>query len=79
MFPDTPGKTTAIFQDVEVGDAAPCRQHPYRMNPFKLQHLHSEIEYMLENDIIEPSSSDWSSPCILVPKPNGSYRFCTDF
>ena len=79
LFPDTPGKTMAVTHDVDIGDAAPCRQHPYRMNPLKLQHLQSEIEYMLQNDIIEPSSSDWSSPCILVPKPNGSYCFYTDF
>ena len=34
---------------------------------------------MLENDLIEASSSEWSSPCVLVPKPDGTYRFCTDF
>ena len=32
----------------------------------------------VRNDLIEPSKSNWSSPCILVPKPNGSYRLCTD-
>ena len=34
---------------------------------------------MLDNDIIEPSTSGWSSPCILVPISFGSYRFVTDF
>ena len=34
---------------------------------------------MLQNKIIEPSSSNWSIPCILVPKPDGTYQFCTDF
>ena len=34
---------------------------------------------MLESDLIESSNSEWSSPCILVLKPDGSYQFCTDF
>jgi len=41
--------------------------------------MESEIKYMLEHDMTELSNSKWSSPCILVPKPNGSYYFCTDF
>ena len=34
---------------------------------------------MLDNDFIEPSQSEWSSPCILVPKPDGTYRMCTNY
>jgi len=78
LFSDTPGKTTAIMHDVDVSNASPSKQHPYQMNPSKLKNLSEEIEYMLHNDIIEPSSSEWSSPCVLVPKPDGSYHFCTD-
>ena len=34
---------------------------------------------MLENDLIGASSSEWSTPCVLVPKPDGTYHFCTNF
>ena len=34
--------------------------------------------YVLENDIVEPSTSDWSSPPVLVPRYWGVFRFCTD-
>ena len=34
---------------------------------------------MLQNNIIEPSSSDWSCPCVLVPKLDGTVHFCTNF
>ena len=34
---------------------------------------------MLENNIVERSKSEWSSPWFLVPKPDGSFRFVTDF
>jgi hypothetical protein len=79
LFPDVPTKTTQICHDVDVGDAFPIKQHPYRMNPLKQEFCRTELAYMLEHDIIEHSNSPWSSPCLLVPKPDGSFRFCTDF
>ena len=48
------------------------------MNPLKQKYLQDEVKYLLENDFIEPSQSNYSSPCILVPKSNGTYRMCTD-
>ena len=45
----------------------------------KAKLVEREIEYMLENEIIQPSSLNWSSPCVMVPKPDGSIRFCTDY
>ncbi|KAJ8036166.1 hypothetical protein HOLleu_20053 [Holothuria leucospilota] len=79
LFSDDPTRTSLIEHDVDVGDATPIKQHPYRVNPRKRQHLRDEVRYMLDHDIIEPSNSEWSSPCILVPKPDGGYRFCTDY
>jgi len=79
IFPDVPSVTIAAWHDVDPGDFVPIKQHPYRVNPVKKVHLDKEIDYMLENNIIEPSKSEWSSPCILVPKPDGSYRFVTDY
>ena len=79
VFPDVPSKTNVIEHDVDVGDSAPIKQHPYRVSPMKKELLDKEVQYMLENDIIEESQSNWSSPCILVPKHDGGFRFCTDF
>ena len=79
LFPDVPSRTDKIYHDVDVGDATPVKQHPYRLNLVKQKYLHEEIKFLLENDFIEPSKSNWSSQCILVPKPNGSYRMCTDY
>ena len=49
------------------------------MNPLKQKYLQDEVKYLLENDFIAPSQSNYSSPCILVPKSNGIYRMCTDY
>ena len=79
LFPDIPTRTDKIYHDVIVEDSKPIKQHPYRMNPLKQKYLQDEVKYLLENEFIEPSQSNYSSPCILVPKSNGTYRMCTDY
>ena len=79
LFPDIPTRTDKIYHNVIVEDSKPIKQHPYRMNPLKQKYLRDEVKYLLENNFIEPSQSNYSSPCILVPKLNGTYRMCTDY
>ena len=69
-----------IYHDVDIIEGAkPMKQHPYRLHPEKQQNLRIEVKYLLNNDFIEPSHSDWNSPCILVPKSDGTFRMCTDY
>lgn len=79
LFADLPGLTPLVTHNVDVGKALPIKQHPYRLNPEKLAIVREEIAYMLEHGIIEPSSSEWSSPLVLVPKPDGTTRMCVDY
>ena len=80
LFPDIPSRTDKIYHDVDIIDGSkPVKQHPYRMNPVKQQYLREEVQYLLDNDFIEPSQSEWNSPCILLPKPDGTFRMCTDY
>ncbi|KAL2078791.1 hypothetical protein ACEWY4_026476 [Coilia grayii] len=79
LFGDVPKQTHVLKHDIDVGSADPIKQHPYRVNPAKREVLRREVEYMLANGIAEHSISSWSSPCLLVAKPDHTFRFCTDY
>jgi len=59
--------------------AKPMRLNPYRMGPRTRQLVGEQVDKMLKLDVIEPSTSEWASPVVLVPKPDGSTRFCIDY
>ena len=41
--------------------------------------IDKEMKVMEQNDIIEPSTSDWASPVVLVRKKNNTWRFTVDY
>ena len=60
-------------------DARPLKARPYRSNPTIRREITKQVQQMLEDDIIRPSTSNFVSPVLLVEKADGSLRFVTDF
>ena len=74
-----PGRTSLAEHDIDVGTAKPVRCPPYWL-PYAYRDLvKAELQEMEKDGIIEPSSSKWSSPLVLVKKKDGSMRFCVDY
>jgi hypothetical protein len=59
--------------------AKPVHSHPYRAGPRARGVEAAEVQRMLKAGVIEPSTTEWASPVVLVPKPDGSMRFCNDY
>ncbi|GFW69643.1 retrovirus-related Pol polyprotein from transposon 297 [Trichonephila clavipes] len=76
-------KSTAAKTNVKhrifTGDHAPINQRAYRVSPTERRIIHEEVQKMLDEGIVQPSESPWSSPVVLVRKKDGSWRFCVDY
>ena len=63
---------------IDTGQNPPVWRPPYHYTPFEREELKRHADRMLALGIIEPSTSIYNSPVLLVKKPNGDYRFCLD-
>ena len=79
IFQNKPGLTTMAEHRIYTRDAVPVRLPPYRIAHAYRSAVKEEIEQMLAEGIIEPSSSAYSSPIILVPKKDQALRLCMDY
>ena len=73
------GRTDLVKHDIVVENSSPIKQ-PMRRIPFHLRpEADNEVNKMLQSGVIEPSSSPWAAPVVLVRKKDGTIRYCIDY
>ena len=74
-----PGQTNLVEHTIETGSAPPSRQPPYRIPHAYRDTIKEELKEMEQAGVIQPSTSEWAAPIVLVKKKDGTLRFCVDY
>ncbi|CAF4871872.1 unnamed protein product, partial [Rotaria sp. Silwood2] len=64
---------------IVTGNHLPISVHPYYRTVEQRKELQQEVDKLLLDHIVRPSTSPWSSSVILKKKPDGTFRFLVDF
>ena len=73
------GQTSACQHHIHTKEGPPVRQQPYRLPHMYKEAVEKEIKTMLNEDIIEPASSEWASPIVIIRKKDDTIRLCVDY
>ncbi|KAK3735800.1 hypothetical protein QZH41_007420 [Actinostola sp. cb2023] len=73
------GRTDLVRHNINTGDNRPIKQPARRLPMHRQMEAEQHVQQMIKDGIIEPSSSAWASPIVLVKKKDGSTRFCVDY
>ncbi|KAK8942809.1 hypothetical protein KSP39_PZI009568 [Platanthera zijinensis] len=73
-----PDRDVEFVIDLEPGTRTIAKA-PYWMAPRELEELRIQLDELLENGFIRPSSSPWGAPVLFVKKKDGSMRLCIDY
>ena len=71
IFASNPRKPTPVrnmTHRIITNDAQPVRMKPYRIAHAWDKEVSDQVQQMLDNGIIRPSSSPWNAPVILVKR-----------
>ncbi|KAG0736172.1 hypothetical protein G6F33_011893 [Rhizopus arrhizus] len=71
--------THLVKHHIDTGNERPIASAPHRASAAENDTINGLTDEMLQQGIIRPRRSPWFSPVVLVPKPDGSVRFCVDY
>ena len=74
------GKTDNVSHDIKLLEGTnPVYVPAYRFPHSQRQAVRDEVDKMLNQGVIEESSSPWNAPIFLVPKKDGGFRPVIDY
>ena len=73
------GETSLVTHHIDTGDAKPVRTLPRRLPYAVRRELEEELDKLMQIGCVEPSSSLYASPLVLVRKKEGGLRVCVDY
>jgi predicted aspartyl protease len=76
---EAPSKALNVSHSINTGNSKPVHSPKYRTSHKERPIIEEHVKEMLRTKVIEPSRSPWSSPVVLVPKKDGTIRFCVDY
>jgi hypothetical protein len=70
---------TKVKHHIHTIPGQKVQSQPYTYGPAERKIIDNEIDKLVASDLIQPSTSPWSSPVVLVRKKDGTIRFCIDY
>lgn len=70
---------TAVETKIALKSDVPISLRPRRLSPKEKKVLAEQIDEWLKSGIIQPCTSEYASPVVIVPNKDGSYRVCIDY
>jgi len=79
VFTDVPGLTNLGKCSISLTTDEPIYSKPYPLLHAMQSEVEKELDTMLKLGVIEPCTSSYVSPIVVLRKPDGSNRICVDF
>ncbi|XP_058767991.1 uncharacterized protein LOC131641709 [Vicia villosa] len=77
--PELPPPRNSDHRIPLLPSSSPVSVRPYRYPFSQKNEIEQQVKEMLQQELIRPSRSPFSSPVLLVKKKDGTWRFCVDY